>query len=57
MKDQLLEIRKTIEKGWTQGAYAVDKDGFQIDCDSPEACKFCLSGAINKLGVRCYDGV
>ena len=46
----MLEVFKTakalIEKGWTKGCLARDKNDVQVDTVSPEACKFCLLGAL-----------
>jgi len=45
-------IKKAIElletKGWTQGAYARNAEGAPIYRMEPEACSFCLSGALSR---------
>lgn len=38
----------TDESKWTQGYYARDKDNHLVSVDSPNACKFCLIGAMLK---------
>ena len=43
--EQLQAVRARIEKGWTKGTYARDKDGQKTYFDSPTACKWCLAGA------------
>lgn len=43
----------TDESKWCQHYYAKDKDGVPVSRLSPEACKFCLSGAMqNCYGVN-----
>lgn len=44
----LREARKLIEKpeNWTQGAYARDKDGNEVDVCDDAACCFCSMGAV-----------
>lgn len=36
---------------WTTNAYARNKDNQQVQSTSPEACKWCLLGAI----IKCYS--
>lgn len=52
-KNDLRKIEKVINltkeilnKGWTKGAWARDKRGNAVDSDSPNACSWCLLGAI-----------
>lgn len=45
----LLDLRALIEKGWTQGAYARDKNGITVLVFSAEARTFCLSGAARNV--------
>ncbi len=44
----LIAARKKLSKpgSWTQGHYAVDKDGALAWPSSPEACRFCARGAV-----------
>lgn len=35
-----------IKKGWCQGASAVDEQGVVVDPRSPQAARWCLTGAI-----------
>lgn len=37
-----------IEKGWTQGAFARDTYGERVPVRDPNACTFCLLGALNR---------
>ena len=48
VKDVLVRARKLIAKGWIQGTYARDKDDLQVLPNDPEACKFCVLGALNR---------
>ena len=47
-----MKAYQLLEKpdSWTQVFFARDKNGEDVDLDSPQACKWCLMGAIN----RCY---
>lgn len=36
-----------IRKGWTKRAYAIDERGHATDALDPEACKWCLLGALD----------
>lgn len=44
------ELLKTA--GWTHGAFARTPEGKPTDPSDPQACEFCLVGAI----LRCYPG-
>lgn len=44
----LTEARKLLEKGWTQRAYARNANGVAVDEGSPNACSFCVTGALNR---------
>lgn len=37
-----------IRKGWTQHTFARDKNKEPVSVSSPEACSFCLLGAVYK---------
>lgn len=41
-----------IEKGWAQGYYAKDAEGRLVDTMDPEACSFCIAGAISRVQRR-----
>lgn len=46
------EVRKLIEQGWTQGAYARSASGYSVDSNStPDAVCWCLSGAIIRVAT------
>lgn len=52
---------RIVNKGWTQGTFARDAQNRYVEYDSPEAVKFCMSGALSRaaleLKVSCdYDG-
>lgn len=40
------------ESKWAKGFFAFDKDGERCGACSPEACKFCLIGAMRKVAGR-----
>lgn len=42
----LREARKLLDRGWCQGALALDDKGSKIYEKSPAACRWCLLGAI-----------
>jgi hypothetical protein len=42
----LKKARRLLEKGWTQGNWAVDQAGRPVDPEDPSACSFCLGGAL-----------
>jgi hypothetical protein len=46
----LTEARKLLEKGWTQGALARDKDGNPVHYNCPSAKSFDIAGAILRQG-------
>lgn len=37
---------KKVERGWTQGPFAVDREGRSVSVKSPAACRWCLDGAL-----------
>lgn len=45
--ERLTAAKKLIQKGWTQGHYAEDKDGSIVSYNSPTASRFCLMGAVH----------
>lgn len=45
----LIAVRKLIKKGWCRGVEARTRWGTPVYYDSPKACSFCLTGAINKI--------
>lgn len=48
-KEALIKTRELIAAGWCQWSYAKDKDGLAVNFDDPEACKYCLTGALNSV--------
>jgi hypothetical protein len=40
--------RQRIRRGWTQNAYARDRDGVTVDSNSPEASCWCVMGALGE---------
>lgn len=44
----LTEARKLLEKGWTKNAYARNANGVSVEEDNPNACSFCVRGALNR---------
>ena len=49
--EKLIAARKLIEQGWTQGTYARDANGEDVDATDDRAVCWCSYGAI----VRAYD--
>lgn len=52
--DDLREVHKLIEAGFCRGAYARTQDGCRVDASHPDACKFCLEGAVQRVA---YPGI
>ena len=50
MIDKLEAVRNLIsdERHWTKGQYARDERGKSVHPSSPTACKWCLTGAIDR---------
>lgn len=44
----LKRARKLVEKGWTRGALARDRQGREIHVDSKRACRVCSMGALER---------
>lgn len=42
----LKEARKLVNRGWSQGAFARDAAGNNVNRDDPSACHYCTLGAI-----------
>lgn len=57
LRDDLKAVHDLLDKGWCQGVYARDSEGTPISSNAHEACRYCLSGAINKtcFGVTYSD--
>lgn len=51
IKNILIKARKLIEnpKNWTKYTMARDANGCRVPCESKSACKFCMSGAIQRV--------
>lgn len=45
-KKILSRAQGLIEQGWTRGALAIDKDGFEVSPYDPKAVCFCAVGAL-----------
>ena len=45
----------TPEK-WTKGTYAEDARGVAVGYDDPDACRFCSSGALKRVGATVGEG-
>jgi len=45
----LKDARSLLEKGWTTGAAARDKDGKIVYVGEPSAAKFCAMGAMSQV--------
>lgn len=46
----LTQARALLEKGWCQGEYAKDADGYPVHADNLEASSWCINGAL--IGIR-----
>lgn len=44
----LKRAKSLIRRGWTQGSYARNRGDTSIVVESPNACKFCLRGAVER---------
>jgi hypothetical protein len=55
---KLLEEAKRllVDRGWCQGAMAKDEFGVECDEDAPEACHFCLAGALVRARTNLGEG-
>lgn len=42
------KVKQLIQKGWTKGCWAKDKDGNATSSEDPTACSWCLLGAIHR---------
>lgn len=51
-KQVLQRARKLIEKGWTIRVMARNKYGHPVRYDNPNACKFCVLGALAKTDTH-----
>ena len=49
MKEKLAQLRELMTNHWTSRAYARDKNGMETGVDGPDACKWCLFGALLKI--------
>lgn len=54
-KEKLIAARALIERGWCQGTYARNKNGYSVEFDSPQATQFCIMGALNRVGLNIED--
>lgn len=41
------QMRELIQKGWCTGAHARDSRNGRTHYDDPDACKWCIQGALN----------
>lgn len=48
----LREARKRVAAGWSQYVGARDRNGRAVNVDSPDACEFCITGALAVSGDR-----
>ena len=54
--DKLREARALIGRGWTQGVFARDAGGRCVSPMSPDACCFCMMGAVERIASGTYSG-
>lgn len=50
-KERLQAARALVEKGWCQYSYAKNAENVQVKIESPEACQFCMRGALLKAVI------
>jgi hypothetical protein len=57
VKDTILKALALIEnpEAWTQGASAQDSAGLPVPPESPQACRWCILGAIDKASNYDYN--
>jgi hypothetical protein len=48
----LIRAKELIEKGWAKDTFARNSKGKEVSDYSPEACKFCLVGAIRRAAYE-----
>ena len=49
------DLFEAVPEAWTQEVRAINKDGFQCLPDAPEACQWCVGGALSTLtGLDAY---
>lgn len=47
-----------LHNGWCKGNFALTSDGFTVEAEDPRACRWCLSGGMQKMlraGLITYD--
>jgi len=44
--DILVAARAKIAQGWTRRAFGRDKDGYAVNACDPDACAWCVMGAL-----------
>ena len=49
--DKLLRAAELVERGWCQGASAMDSRGNQVAPDDPMATRWCTAGACWAVGT------
>ena len=53
-KELIIKVKEKIDtpEKWTKGFYARDKNHVVVDETSDKACKFCLLGALSRVGYE-----
>ena len=54
-KEVLVEARALVEKGWVQGASAVDENGNKVKPSAQSACRWCATGAVSAISDIHYS--
>ena len=44
--ETLIAARAKLATGWVKGAYALNAKGIDVAPESPDACRWCISGAV-----------
>ena len=47
----LIDTKSKLQAGWTQLTYARNKEGEAVPVRAPDACSFCIMGAMRAAGA------
>ena len=51
--EQVLDaVEELLRSGWTRRAWARTPNGTAVNWKSPDACQFCLTGALYRIGMK-----
>lgn len=49
VREALLEARSLVEKGWVQGKYATNQNGWKVGVTESDATNFCMLGSLERV--------